>query len=91
MLAGGPRFARGGGLGLGGGDVGAIAQIVLHESARVEGNLSTPSLVMEPGAVLNGRIDMGPVEKTAAPPALKAIQGGSAASPGVSDEDSVSA
>ena len=70
------------------GDVRASEQIVLHESARVEGNLSTPSLVMEPGAVLNGRIDMGPVAKSSAPPSLKAIQGGSAASPGVSDEDS---
>ena len=59
------------------GDVRASAQIVLHKSARVEGDIVTPSLVVETGAVLKGRVDMSPAAKSEATPALKAIQGGS--------------
>jgi len=55
------------------GNVQASAQIVLHKSARVEGNLSTPSLLVETGAVLKGHIDMGPTAKNETPEIRKAV------------------
>ena len=58
------------------GNVHAARQIVLHKSARVEGDLKTPSLVMEQGAVLNGSVDMS-ANKDASGAPLKAIKGGS--------------
>ncbi|MFP6641769.1 MAG: polymer-forming cytoskeletal protein [Myxococcota bacterium] len=49
------------------GNVQAAASIVLHKTARVQGDLSTPSLVIEEGAVFNGRLEMttpsAPVEQ----------------------------
>ena len=55
------------------GEVQAAAKVVLHKTARVDGNIEAPSIVVEEGAILNGQIKMnvggsGP---------LKAIQGGS--------------
>jgi cytoskeletal protein CcmA (bactofilin family) len=40
------------------GNVIAQESIVLHKTARVQGDLSAPSCVIEEGAVLNGRVDM---------------------------------
>jgi len=57
------------------GDVTAGRQIVLHKTARVQGNLDTPSLVVEEGAVFNGQIKMGRPEAKAGGASLKAIEG----------------
>ena len=40
------------------GNVNATEQVILHKNARMTGDLSTPSLVMEEGAVLNGQLTM---------------------------------
>ena len=40
------------------GDVTARRQVVLHKTARLEGDVKTPSLVMEEGAILNGAVVM---------------------------------
>ncbi len=53
------------------GDIVAAEKVVLHKTARVNGNIETPSLVMEEGAVLNGVIKM-----TSGSGSLKAIDGG---------------
>jgi cytoskeletal protein CcmA (bactofilin family) len=53
----------------------AAKRVVLHKSARVDGDVETPSLVMEEGAVLNGKLNMasaGPKK----PLQLKAMEGG---------------
>lgn len=41
------------------GDIHAGQKVVLHKTARVDGNVHTPCLVMEEGAVLNGQVQMG--------------------------------
>lgn len=46
------------------GDIEAGQQIVLHKTARVEGNLSTPSVVIEEGAVFNGHLTMKSASET---------------------------
>ena len=59
------------------GDVIASQKVVLHKTGRVNGNIETPSLVMEEGAWVNGQIKMtGGVEPKSAAN-LKAIDGGS--------------
>ena len=40
------------------GDVVAETKVVLHKTARVNGNVQTPALQMEDGAMLNGQIKM---------------------------------
>ncbi|MGH0038036.1 MAG: bactofilin family protein [Myxococcota bacterium] len=57
------------------GDIQASRQIILHKTAQVEGNLQTPSFVVEEGAVLNGNLTMsgGNARSSAS---LKAIKGG---------------
>ena len=55
------------------GDVIAVERVVLHKTARVTGNVETPVLQMDDGAVLNGQVKM------VAPDAkgnLKAVPGG---------------
>jgi cytoskeletal protein CcmA (bactofilin family) len=57
------------------GNLVAAKRVVLHKSARVDGDVETPSLVMEEGAVLNGKLNMaaaGPKK----PLQLKAMEGG---------------
>jgi cytoskeletal protein CcmA (bactofilin family) len=57
------------------GNLMAGKRVVLHKSARVDGDVETPSLVMEEGSVLNGKLNMasaGPKK----PLALKAMDGG---------------
>jgi cytoskeletal protein CcmA (bactofilin family) len=49
------------------GDIVAGAKVILHKTARVDGNIETPSLVMEDGAVINGQLKMGS-RKAASPP-----------------------
>ena len=57
------------------GDVHAARKVVLHKTARVNGNVSTPCLIVEEGAVINGTFKMTtPDGKSTG--ALKAIDGG---------------
>ncbi len=59
------------------GDIVAGRQVVLHKTARVDGNLETPSLVVEEGAVFNGGLTMKrPDAKATGGAPLKAIPGG---------------
>ncbi len=44
--------------GLVNGNIEAGRQVVLHKGARVDGDISTPSIVIEDGAVFNGRVSM---------------------------------
>jgi cytoskeletal protein CcmA (bactofilin family) len=55
------------------GDVHAASKVVLHKTARVEGNIETPSIAVEDGAIVNGQIKM----KTGNSGSLKALKGGS--------------
>ena len=55
------------------GDVIAAQKVVLHKTARVNGNIETPALQMEDGAILNGQVKMNTGEAKAN---LKAVQGG---------------
>ena len=47
------------------GDVVARRQLVLKRSARLKGNVDTPSLIIEPGARFNGQVTMVRPEVTA--------------------------
>ena len=44
------------------GEITAGGQVVLHKTARVDGNIHSPRLVVEDGAVFTGRIEMGAVK-----------------------------
>lgn len=54
------------------GNVSASAKVVLHKTARINGDVETDCLVVEEGAVLNGQVKMG----KGASGSLKAIEGG---------------
>jgi cytoskeletal protein CcmA (bactofilin family) len=56
------------------GDITARHKITLERTARVTGDLSTPGIVIQEGATLEGRIAIngGPQEKQASPPARAA-------------------
>ena len=41
------------------GDIHASGQLTLHKTARVDGDVSTPLLVVEEGAIFNGNMSMG--------------------------------
>jgi cytoskeletal protein CcmA (bactofilin family) len=57
------------------GNVTAAKRMILHKTARVDGDVDTPSLVMEEGGVLNGKLNMAsaPPKK---PLQLKTMDGG---------------
>jgi cytoskeletal protein CcmA (bactofilin family) len=58
------------------GNVIAEEKVVLHKSARVDGNIEAPNLVVEEGATIDGQISMtGPKGKSTS--ALKAVSSGS--------------
>ena len=60
------------------GNIIAARQIVLHKSARVKGDMTAPSLVIEEGATFNGQLTMDrPEAKSSGSAPLKPIQGGS--------------
>ncbi|MBW2272722.1 MAG: polymer-forming cytoskeletal protein [Deltaproteobacteria bacterium] len=40
------------------GDIQATSQVFLHKTARVKGDIDTPSIVVEEGAVFNGKLTM---------------------------------
>ena len=44
------------------GDINASGQVVLHKTARVDGNIHSPRLAMEDGAVFTGRVEMGHIK-----------------------------
>lgn len=48
------------------GTVKASEKVVLHASARVWGEIHAPAVVMEDGAFLEGKVDMGAAGKTVA-------------------------
>jgi cytoskeletal protein CcmA (bactofilin family) len=57
------------------GDVHAARKVVLHKTARVTGNITTPCLMVEEGAVVNGTFKMtSPDAKPGG--TLKAVPGG---------------
>jgi cytoskeletal protein CcmA (bactofilin family) len=56
------------------GNVVAGRKVVLHKTAELQGDLETPCLVVEEGAVLNGKLNMASAAKKAQP--LKALDGG---------------
>ena len=59
------------------GNITASHQIVLHKTARVQGDMSAPSLIVEEGASFNGGLCMGRSEaKGGASTPLKSIAGG---------------
>mgnify|MGYP006300015065 CR=1 FL=1 len=41
------------------GEIEATSKVVLHKTADLQGNLLTPVLMVEEGAVLEGRVNMG--------------------------------
>ncbi len=65
------------------GDINARRQVVLHKTAKLSGDVTTPSLVVEEGAVFNGQIKMTSGDAKAKSDArLKAIKGGQPAADG---------
>ncbi len=40
------------------GDINAGHQVVLHKGARMDGDINTPSIVIEEGAIFNGQVSM---------------------------------
>jgi cytoskeletal protein CcmA (bactofilin family) len=64
------------------GNVIANQKVVLHKSAVVEGDVEAPTLVVEEGAVINGRVKMTShgAKKTSTAP-LKAVAGGDKSAP----------
>jgi cytoskeletal protein CcmA (bactofilin family) len=56
------------------GDIHAEKKVVLHKTARVDGNIQTVSLAVEEGAVVNGQIKMITGQGKTDP--LKAVAGG---------------
>ena len=61
------------------GNVVAARKVVLHKTAELLGDVETPSLVVEEGAVLNGKLNMA-AAASKKPKALKAMDGGVAPS-----------
>ena len=58
------------------GNVTALRKVVLHKSAHVDGDIETPSMVMEDGAVLNGKLNMSAAAPKKPRGDLKAVDGG---------------
>ena len=58
------------------GDIPAARQVVLHKSAKVEGDMNAPSLIIEEGAIFNGHLSMGRENKNAGAAPLKPSPGG---------------
>lgn len=45
------------------GEINVSKKTTMHKSAKLTGNLTTPVLIMEEGAVLQGKVQMNPDEK----------------------------
>jgi cytoskeletal protein CcmA (bactofilin family) len=63
------------------GNLVALRKVVLHKSAHVDGDVETPSLVMEEGAVLNGHLNMASAAPKKPRGDLKAVDGGAVTKP----------
>jgi len=50
------------------GNIFATERLVLHKTARVEGDIEAASVAIEEGAILNGRITMSGIPKKSEPP-----------------------
>ena len=44
------------------GEITASGQVVLHKTARVDGNIHSPRLAVEDGAIFTGRVEMGHIK-----------------------------
>jgi cytoskeletal protein CcmA (bactofilin family) len=53
------------------GDIQASARLELHATSRIEGDVTAGSLVVQEGAVLNGRCTMGTAGKADARPKIE--------------------
>ena len=51
------------------GDLSGIEKVIVAKSGRVQGNISSPRVILEDGAKFIGSIDMDPVDASAAKPA----------------------
>ncbi len=58
------------------GDIDVTEQVVLHRTARVEGDIEAASLVIDDGAWLQGRVSVREKSAGRSPTPLKAIAGG---------------
>ncbi len=67
------------------GDIEAAERLVLYKSARVEGDITTPRLVIEEGALVQGRIGM--IAESERRAHLKAIEGGGKSAPPAADPE----
>ncbi len=65
------------------GDITASGSVILHKSARLDGNMKTPHLCIEDGAVFNGSVSMK--SDKSAPAKVHPIEGGNAAAGGGKD------
>lgn len=64
------------------GDVVAGTKVVLHKSARMQGNVEAPSLMIEEGAAFNGQVSMPlPDSLKKGSASLKAVKGGAPSPP----------
>jgi cytoskeletal protein CcmA (bactofilin family) len=64
------------------GDIVAGSRVVLHKSARMQGNIQAPSLMIEEGAIFNGQISMPlPDSLKKAGASLKSVKGGAVSPP----------
>jgi len=57
------------------GNVIADAKVVLHKTARIKGDIQTPSIVVEEGAMITGKINMGGSSGRKSASSLKAVAG----------------
>ena len=55
------------------GDLSASTKVVLHKTARIHGNIQAPSLVIEEGAMLQGKVSMGGAKGSGAANKVKPI------------------
>ena len=55
------------------GNIIAKAKVVLHKTARIAGDIQAPSLVVEEGAVITGKIIMGGASSPKSAASLKAV------------------
>jgi cytoskeletal protein CcmA (bactofilin family) len=56
------------------GNIIAEAKVVLHKTARINGDIQTPSIVVEEGAMITGKINMSASSQKSAA-SLKAVAG----------------
>jgi cytoskeletal protein CcmA (bactofilin family) len=62
------------------GEITASGQVVLHKTARVDGNIHSPRLAVEDGALFTGRVEMGHL-KPASKPAPSPMKDGGHSGP----------